>query len=400
MNKRSIRHATVSATAVSFYSMNNTTDAKKFSLNQPPSPSTFARKRPPTPLQARQDCMITVSSFTAVCVGNVGLMTVAIATTIGESMWQTSFSEVFLLPQSKPIPRPQAQSPLPWPLVEVCETHPSALGAKKLLVKKIDAAVAAIQRVHGSLPVLIDRQSISDYRCHLRPRVAMMRMATLRSVAHGIALARAEQALPVLLEFCPQQGSLFAARMADRWEVEAATCLPMINAGLRPLVIATDAARSHRSATVAVATSTGTIHTFRSEQKLGIRELEMEGIASAMVHFSAKYPNRKIVILSDSRPALSRIAARGFGIDKVDAILATGLVTLKWVRGHNGHGLNDIADRAARILRMKIEWAFSDDWFTGRFNNLRAELLENLRTDSALNSYFYGTTQADLALAG
>lgn len=380
--------------------MNDTAQAQKSSRNQLPTPSDFARKHKPSPLQSRQECVITVSDFTAARVGNLGLMTVAITTIIGGSTWESSFSEVFMLPPDQLIPRPKAESALPWPLVELQATHPSAAEAKKYLVRKIDSALASIQRVHGSLPVVIYQQSISDQRCHLNPRIPTMRMAMLRSSARTIAQARIERALPVLVEHCPQRGSLFAAAMADRWTREAAACLPMINAGLRPIVVATDAARSHRSATVAAASSTGTIHIFTSERRLAIRELEMEGIASAMVHFTRKYPNRKIVILSDSRPALGRIAATGFGIAEVDAILSSGLVTLQWVQGHNGHGLNDIADRAARILRMQIECEFPDEWFADRCANLRAELLENLRTDSALNSYFYGTTQADLALAG
>lgn len=364
-----------------------------------PSPNSFARKRFVSPFSSRMRSVITVSEFEAARVGSLGIMAIAVTVQVGGSTWTTSFSDVFKASEST-VPRFTPDNPS-WPLSPVPATHPHAYEAKHSLMAKVDTAIASLQRVHGALPVLFYRDSMADHRCHIKAQsIPTLQMERLRSVARDAAQARIAQALPVMMELCPQQGSLMAAQSIQMWNKQVKVLAPIIIAQLRPIVIATDAARSRRSATVAVASSTGEIHYFASERTLAIRELEMEGIASAMNHFTTQHPRRKIVILSDSKAALKRIRTHGFGIPEVDAILHSGQVSLEWVRGHNGHGLNDIADRAARLLRMKLECDFPDQWLTERQANLRADLLENLRTDPSLNSYFYGVTQSDLGLAG
>lgn len=335
-------------------------------------PLPTAIKRPHAPTH-----FIVVSGFEAARVGTRGLMSVAVQAHLGDSTWETTFTQEFRVESSRLFPSLNEPE---WPAIPVPEYHPAVQDARRVLTQKVDEAIAALSRVHGCLPTLLPYATIQDYRCRRAlPLLPTMRVQALRSQAHALAQVDTHN----LVTGCLEPGSLFATAKLEVWNSQCSVVQPLINAQLRPIVIATDASRSHRGAAIAAVSSTGEIVGQACARK-NIHELELDAINFAVAHFSARYPSRKLIILSDSRHAVRRVSAD---------------INASWVRGHAGHSLNDIADRAARQHRNQQEAGFSAEWMAQMHEHLVAELVANLRQDPSVGSYFYeDPTQMDVSL--
>lgn len=127
----------------------------------------------------------------------------------------------------------------------------------------------------------------------------------------------------------------------------------------RPLQVATDASVSKRgSAGIACVDENGRQHTMRLHSRNTVY-CELRAIRMALANFSG--PLR---ILSDSQSSITLITNQDSTarrshvqalVEQIRTLMANRDVTLEWVRGHNGHPLNEAADRLAMAARRARE---------------------------------------------
>lgn len=145
------------------------------------------------------------------------------------------------------------------------------------------------------------------------------------------------------------------------------------------LVIATDASKGKNKKAVGISavTAEGNIRTRCLELK-SIFDGELAAIHLALSNFGQRA--QRIEILTDSRKAVQYVngwtslkAETGEILMKcIKDLAALGIeVSITWVRGHNGHVLNNFADRAAVIARRCEQFATDN----------KAQLIENLRAE-------------------
>ncbi|SQG63963.1 ribonuclease H [Corynebacterium renale] len=145
------------------------------------------------------------------------------------------------------------------------------------------------------------------------------------------------------------------------------------------LVVATDASRgSRRSTGIALATDHGVVQAHVIEASSS-HEGEFAAVAMAVRRYAGKLSH--LEILTDSRVvarALSGEDDRCHGPRRLECMELVRLarehttITVRWVRGHNGHVLNEVANRAAIAARRCHEFGTGN---LGYFlEGLRAEL--------------------------
>lgn len=146
------------------------------------------------------------------------------------------------------------------------------------------------------------------------------------------------------------------------------------------VVVATDASKGKNSRTVglSVVNSCGIIKTHEMELN-SIFDGELSAINFALQQFGKNV--ERLEVLTDSRQAIQYIQGRtslqstsGLVLkETIKRLTAEGVeLHFTWVRGHNGHALNDCADRAARIARRCKQ--LGTDNKTQLLANLRVEL--------------------------
>ncbi len=157
-----------------------------------------------------------------------------------------------------------------------------------------------------------------------------------------------------------------------------------------PLVIATDASRGHRGKVtgLGIATSAGHVQMFATSTGT-VLAAEFAAVDAALEEYGSR--NWTIDILTDSQMVWARLNEDDLlsgrmrsqeetrCVQRVWALRRKGAtVRVHWVRGHNGHLLNEFADRAAMAARRKAQWGIED---TGAIvERLRTELREELRS--------------------
>lgn len=153
------------------------------------------------------------------------------------------------------------------------------------------------------------------------------------------------------------------------------------------VVIATDASRGRRGKLTGLGMVTDSGGVVLSSLRA---ETVLEGEFAAVSAALERYGSRRDVIdiLTDSQKVWARmneedlLGGRMRGpqekrcVQRVDELRRRGVtVRVHWVRGHNGHVLNDIADRAAVAARRMTQWGLDTTEIRTR---LRAELLQAL----------------------
>ena len=150
------------------------------------------------------------------------------------------------------------------------------------------------------------------------------------------------------------------------------------------MVVATDASKGkhNRAVGVSAVSACGEIRT-RDLKLSSIFDGELEAINFALQQFGRNV--ERLVVLTDSRQAIQYIQGRtslkstsGVALkETIKRLSANGTdLNFTWVRGHNGHALNECADRAARIARRCKQ--LGTDNKTQLIANLRAELGEEI----------------------
>lgn len=146
------------------------------------------------------------------------------------------------------------------------------------------------------------------------------------------------------------------------------------------MVVATDASKGKHNRTVGISavSSFGAIRT-RDLKLSSIFDGELAAINFALQQFGKNV--ERLEVLTDSRQAIQYIQGRtslqstsGLVLkETIKRLTAEGVeLHFTWVRGHNGHALNDCADRAARIARRCKQ--LGTDNKTQLLANLRVEL--------------------------
>ena len=125
----------------------------------------------------------------------------------------------------------------------------------------------------------------------------------------------------------------------------------------KPLHIATDASRGRNGAAGIAWISAEGRHASRMVDVNAIAEAEFLAIKYAIDDAMSREANRKIVILSDSRKALGALSGKWLPhwatgnrlsqLNQMRALIRDHGIQLKWVRGHSGDPLNELADRLA-----------------------------------------------------
>ena len=157
-----------------------------------------------------------------------------------------------------------------------------------------------------------------------------------------------------------------------------------------PLVIATDASRGSRGKVtgLGIATSAGEVQMLSTRTDTVLAG-EFAAVNAALErYFSTSWT---LDILTDSQkvwarlneehllegamrsPEETRCVQRVWDMRRLGAT-----VRVHWVRGHNGHVLNDVADRAAVAARRKAQWKLDDS--NAILERLRTDLRAALRT--------------------
>ncbi len=210
------------------------------------------------------------------------------------------------------------------------------------------------------------RTPIAPDRYHRLRRAAEAALTgeceSLRAACHAAALA---------------EGSYFAACHLPGWRYSAELLAPVLAAARAPLVIASDASRSRFTGTMTCAwvSEEGRAASFPAPSRARcIADGEYHALVTAIRQNVSAHPGRRLVVLSDSRPALRRLRTGGTGDAAADRLLCDGVISARWVRGHNGHLLNEIADRLARGLRRSREFRLAVD----ESARIRAQILEDL----------------------
>jgi ribonuclease HI len=148
-----------------------------------------------------------------------------------------------------------------------------------------------------------------------------------------------------------------------------------------PLRVGTDASKSRRRGVgVGLATERGEIRARFFTRTADIVHGELQAIEFAL----DSYLGRPLLIESDSLNAVRYLTERSQPSNRVHAeAVARILPRLKatssrvvWVRGHDGHDLNEAADRASRAARRQHEFGFGADWLEKMLGNITADCFE------------------------
>ncbi|KKO80755.1 hypothetical protein WU86_10455 [Corynebacterium xerosis] len=208
-----------------------------------------------------------------------------------------------------------------------------------------------------------------------------------------VTVAAAVGTLPFGLErFSGHLGVVGASRRSvfqavDRGLAEEVARVESIEAeearNREPLYIATDASRGRNGAAGIAWISAEGHHTSRMIDVNAIAEAEFLAIKYAIDDAMSREPNRKIVILSDSRQALGALSGnratywatgkRLSQLNQMRVLIRDHGIQLKWVRGHSGDPLNELADRLAVHRRRCTECRFSDEVIVERETRIVAD---------------------------
>ena len=327
-----------------------TTSCRKTSSGRPPSPAMMRRTVAPSALPVTAEvrarraadgiagyCAIaaicTVTKWTPNGVFVVGVLDVDVPDLPG---WTVELSEAFTRPVN---PTPEQAVAF---REEIQAVHVGMLA--ELLGK-----VSAIQSVHGRT-LLTLRQKGDSAKLGPRP--------------YGLDSAAFAPRGKAALELALDRANALVGDIADDHEKRIAAQ----EAALSPLRMATDASHDRRRCGWAWVDENGEFGVSHGK-KMCIDEAEAHAVCAALDHVRKKGGARRVIIESDSRRAVETIAAdvdieripwaRGWVAQRIREareLAADPRITVRWVRGHSGHPLNELADRLSRHERRSRQW--------------------------------------------
>lgn len=206
----------------------------------------------------------------------------------------------------------------------------------------------------------------------------------LRSLIAGTALTTTWKA-------CRQAHAEQITTLAQKHTSE-----PIKKGRVTNMVVATDASRQQNCPTTGISavSTTGAVR-MDTVKSTSIADGEYAAVTMALRHWEDKAAS--FDILTDSRAVYQKInystqpssatghAAECLGL--VANLKAKGVpVRVHWIRGHNGHILNALADRAAVSARRCTQWDLTSMMheFSGRLREELNQSLETLTVDDVL----------------
>ncbi len=125
-----------------------------------------------------------------------------------------------------------------------------------------------------------------------------------------------------------------------------------------PLVVATDASVGNRAEAGIACVAEGGAYAQGFAPTRDVTLAELLAIRLALTTFAGP-----LIVLTDSRGAISRIqhpsaatAKQRAAVTEIHRLRKGRAVTFRWVKGHNGHALNEAADRLAVAARRAHEF--------------------------------------------
>lgn len=132
-------------------------------------------------------------------------------------------------------------------------------------------------------------------------------------------------------------------------------------------------------------TSDGTWAARRAPDR--ILNAEVAGIVSFARHFVATGTHYRAVLFVDSLASIDILVdgkpAKGVadaeGVELVRSLIAADRLELIWVRGHDGHLLNDVADRLALLRHRAVRMQLSPQQVNASGERIVAEAIDRIR---------------------
>lgn len=275
----------------------------------------------------------TVTRWTAGECAVVGVLEVDVP---GLPGWTVDLSSCF--------DRPRPESP-----ANRAALNARLVAARESIVGALMNMVPTVQAVHGRTLLVTGQAGGGDRFGRMPLGLGSAIFAPRGKAASKRVFDRAEALLDELLE--------------GRHERRAAE-----QAAMRPLRMATDASRGGGRCGMAWVDEAGAFGASYAE-KMGIDEAETRAVHAALKRAHDIGGARGVIVESDSRRAIE-IVTTDIDVERIDwvhggaaamvaearGIAADPRISVRWVRGHSGHPLNELADRLAMHRRRCGQW--------------------------------------------
>lgn len=258
--------------------------------------------------------------------------------------------------------------------------------ARSVLVEHRDAAIAdihieaersirAIALVHGAIEVFVTPYSSADATVVWRSKKTAAPLSLhLRAFASRMLLqTKANMALTLIKPAIRAARSLMQRTATEQTMSDIASRLP-------PVKVATDASlnTSSKQAAIGWATDHGDYGSALIKRGTKIHVAEYAALIRGIERVLKRHPGRRVLVYSDSKPAIYLLKRRGVNRQDIDTLLQIGVIRVAWVRGHCGHPLNEAAHRLAVHARRSVEWKIPTEHRAQVQRKIVAELWEQL----------------------
>lgn len=214
-------------------------------------------------------------------------------------------------------------------------------------------AIQACTFVHGYVEVFFSANATVNNAVSWKPAQAITPLPLQLRAAAARSL---DQTLDRLVESLRSPGVKGAHNVRRR--TAPVTFMRNLASQIPAIRLASDASRNTSSLQVSIGwvSDHGDFGTDMLHRGTEINYAEHAALVAAITRINSKYPGRKIEAFSDSKLAVFHIRRHGIGNAKIDPLMRSGKIRVFWVRGHDGHPLNETAHRLAVHTRRSIEW--------------------------------------------
>ena len=240
------------------------------------------------------------------------------------------------------------------------------------MLAELMGKVPAIQAVHGRTLMTVTQEGGGD---ELGRRPFGLDSAAFAPRGKAASKRAMDRANAMVADALTRQ----AERVAER------------EAALPPLRMATDASHNRGRCGMAWVDEAGGFGVTYGT-KMRIAEAETRALHAALKRARHMGGARPVLIESDSRRAVDAITAdvdveriqwahgeAALMVAEARELATDPRITVRWVRGHNGHPLNELADRLAMHERRSRQWNLDREIVAGQQERIAADALPAIR---------------------